>query len=113
MLPPADDDHIASTDRTPEMPKNIPHNFVTALRGNLRGAAVLPGEEGYDAAPTNLLATEMDICAKSTAVLARAVCRHIPKKTRDMDVANPHHLTMPWRHAFQGRRRPDRHALGC
>ena len=50
---------IASTDRTPEMPKNIPHDFVTYLRGNLRGTAVRPGEDGYDAAPTNLLATEM------------------------------------------------------
>jgi FAD/FMN-containing dehydrogenase len=43
---------MALTDRTPGMPKGIPHDLVTALRGKLRGTAVLPGEEGYDAART-------------------------------------------------------------
>ena len=43
---------IAPTDRSSGKPKSIPHDLVTSLRGRLRGAAVLPGEDGYDAART-------------------------------------------------------------
>ena len=42
----------AQTDRTSEISKRIPHDRVIALRNKLRGTAVLPGEQGYDAART-------------------------------------------------------------
>jgi FAD/FMN-containing dehydrogenase len=42
----------AQTDRTAGTSKQIPHDRVIALRNKLRGTAVLPGEQGYDAART-------------------------------------------------------------
>ncbi len=40
------------TDRTPDTLKRISHDRLIALRGKLRGTAVLRGEQGYDAART-------------------------------------------------------------